>query len=73
MNNINNLFENKKQKFKTNKLLFDDAISLYIITFFLMFMIAMISIWQSNKIDQLRKDIEQLNNKLQIESAKLQK
>lgn len=52
--------ENEEQMSK--KLGHDDVISLYVIILFLMFMIAIISMWQSRRIDLLREDINALKN-----------
>lgn len=63
----------KKQFVRINRYHYDDAISIYVILFFLLFLIAIISIWQGNKIDQLRKELDEMKNNPTIEVTHLQK
>ncbi len=55
--------EDQSNEHRSNRLGFDDVMSLYVIILLIMVMIAMISMWQSKRIDLLREDLEALKKK----------
>jgi hypothetical protein len=44
----------------------DEAVSLYIIVFFLMFIIAVMSMWQTRRSDLLRREIDALKRQAEV-------